>query len=81
MSAHGPIPPSAWIFPALAMVLFGTVTATGYSFAPSPAGWLFIYYRSFTYEIVGYTNGDAAADLFIKVLNADGPLASADFVL
>jgi len=41
MSAHGPIPPSAWIFPALAMVLFGTVTATGYSFAPSPAGWLF----------------------------------------
>jgi Ca2+:H+ antiporter len=41
MSAHGPMPRSAWIFPALGMVLFGAVTASGYSFAPSAAGWLF----------------------------------------
>src|SRR5437899_1657533 len=41
MSAHGPMPPSAWIFPALGMVLFGAVTASGYSFAPSAGGWLF----------------------------------------
>ena len=41
MSAHGPMPRSAWIFPVLGMVLFGAVTASGYSFAPSAAGWLF----------------------------------------
>ena len=41
MSAHGPVPPSAWIFPALGMALFGVVAATGYSFAPSAVGWLF----------------------------------------
>ena len=41
MSGHGPMPPSAWIFPALGMALFGAVTATGYEFAPSVGGWLF----------------------------------------
>jgi Ca2+:H+ antiporter len=41
MSAHGPMPRSAWIYPALGMVLFAAVTASGYSFAPSAAGWLF----------------------------------------
>jgi Ca2+:H+ antiporter len=41
MSAHGPMPRSSWIFPALGLVLFGAVTASGYSFAPSPGGWLF----------------------------------------
>lgn len=41
MSAHGPMPRSAWVFPALGMVLFGAVTASGYSFAPSAGGWLF----------------------------------------
>ncbi|MBV8926044.1 MAG: ionic transporter y4hA [Bradyrhizobium sp.] len=41
MSAHGAMPKSAWIFPALAVVLFAAVTATAYSFAPSAAGTLF----------------------------------------
>jgi len=41
MSSLGPMPRSAWIFPALAVLLFAGVTALGYIFAPSPAGWLF----------------------------------------
>jgi Ca2+:H+ antiporter len=41
MSALGPMPRSAWIFPALAGLLFAGVTALGYTFMPSPAGWLF----------------------------------------
>jgi Ca2+:H+ antiporter len=41
MSAHGPMPKSAWIFPALAVLLFAAVTAAGYNFAPSPAGLVF----------------------------------------
>src|SRR5665213_2717914 len=41
MSAHGPMPRSAWIFPALAVLLFAAVTATGYVFAPSAGGYLF----------------------------------------
>ena len=41
MSIHGPMPRSAWIFPALSVLLFAGVTAVGYSFAPSAEGWLF----------------------------------------
>ena len=41
MSAHGPMPRSAWIFPALAVLLFATATAFGYTFAPSAAGLVF----------------------------------------
>jgi Ca2+:H+ antiporter len=41
MSAHGPMPKSAWIFPALSVLLFAGVTATGYGFAPSPVGLAF----------------------------------------
>lgn len=41
MSEHGPMPRSAWIFPALAVALFAAVTASGYVFAPSPGGWAF----------------------------------------
>jgi len=41
MSSLGPMPRSAWIFPALAILLFAAATALGYTFAPSPAGWLF----------------------------------------
>jgi Ca2+:H+ antiporter len=41
MSAHGPMLRSSWLFPALGLVLFAAVTASGYSFAPSPGGWLF----------------------------------------
>src|SRR5215470_5151783 len=41
MSAHGPMPRSAWIYPVLGMVLFASATAAGYSFAPSAGGWLF----------------------------------------
>ena len=41
MSAHGPMPRSAWIFPALSVLLFAGVTALGYTFAPSPAGFAF----------------------------------------
>jgi Ca2+:H+ antiporter len=41
MSAHGPMPRSSWIFPALAVALFAAVTLSGYMFAPSPGGWAF----------------------------------------
>ena len=41
MSAHGPMPRSAWIFPALAIAFFATATALGYTFAPSAAGLVF----------------------------------------
>jgi Ca2+:H+ antiporter len=41
MNAHGPMPRSAWIYPALGMVLFAGATASGYSFAPSAGGWVF----------------------------------------
>ena len=41
MSLHGPMPKSAWIFPALAVLLFAAATAAGYSFTPSPAGFVF----------------------------------------
>src|SRR6201984_1013139 len=41
MSAHAPMPKSAWIFPALAVLLFAAVTAAGYNFAPSGGGLLF----------------------------------------
>jgi Ca2+:H+ antiporter len=41
MSAHGPLPRSTWIFPALAVLLFAGVTALHYSFAPSAAGFVF----------------------------------------
>jgi Ca2+:H+ antiporter len=41
MSAHGPMPRSAWIFPMLAVLLFAGATALGVSFAPSPAGLAF----------------------------------------
>jgi Ca2+:H+ antiporter len=41
MSAHGPMPKSAWIFPALSLLLFVAVTATGYGFAPSASGLAF----------------------------------------
>ncbi|MCC8967915.1 ionic transporter y4hA [Bradyrhizobium sp. Pear76] len=41
MSAHGPMPRSAWLYPVLAVLLFAAVTASGYSFAPSAGGWAF----------------------------------------
>src|ERR1700710_2356662 len=41
MSAHGPMPRSAWIFPALAVLLFAVATALGFTFTPSPAGLVF----------------------------------------
>lgn len=41
MSVDGPMPKSAWIYPALAMALFAAVTVAGYEFAPSAGGWLF----------------------------------------
>jgi Ca2+:H+ antiporter len=41
MSAHGPMPRSAWTFPALAVALFAGVTALGYTFAPSIVGLVF----------------------------------------
>jgi Ca2+:H+ antiporter len=41
MSAHGAMPKSAWIFPALAVLLFAVVTAAGYGFTPSTGGVLF----------------------------------------
>jgi Ca2+:H+ antiporter len=41
MSAHGPMPRSAWIFPALSVLLFAGATALGYTFTPSAAGLVF----------------------------------------
>src|SRR5689334_11327018 len=41
MSAHGPMPRSAWIYTTLGMVLFAGATVSDYSFAPSVGGWLF----------------------------------------
>src|SRR5882757_7603392 len=41
MSAYGPMPRSAWIFPALAMSFFAADTALGVSFTPSIAGLAF----------------------------------------
>src|ERR1700710_729737 len=41
MSAHGPMPRSAWIFPALAVLLFAAATALGFTFTPSPRGLVF----------------------------------------
>jgi Ca2+:H+ antiporter len=41
MSAHGPMPKSAWIFPALSIVLFAGATAMHYDFTPSAFGLAF----------------------------------------
>jgi Ca2+:H+ antiporter len=41
MSAHGPMPQSAWIFPALAVLLFAGVTVFGFTFTPSLSGTVF----------------------------------------
>jgi Ca2+:H+ antiporter len=41
MSAQGPMPKSAWMFPLLAVALVIFVTVVDYTFAPSPAGLLF----------------------------------------
>ena len=41
MSAHGPMPRSAWIFPALGVLLFGVGTGLGLNFTPSVGGVLF----------------------------------------
>src|SRR5271154_1302135 len=41
MSAHGAMPKSAWIFPALAVLLFAAATAAGYDFTPSTGGLAF----------------------------------------
>src|SRR5205085_11224489 len=41
MSAHGPMPRSAWIFPALAVILVAATTALRFTFTPSPAGLVF----------------------------------------
>ena len=41
MSTHGPMPRSAWIFPALAVLLFAAATALHYNFTPSVIGLVF----------------------------------------
>src|SRR6202046_2153271 len=41
MSAHSPMPRSAWIFPALAVVFFAGATALGLTFTPSAGGLVF----------------------------------------
>src|SRR3981081_4443483 len=41
MSAHGPMPRSAWIFPAVACAFLAGATALGFTFTPSPAGLAF----------------------------------------
>lgn len=41
MSAHGPMPKSAWIFPALAVALFAVGTGLGLAFTPTAGGLLY----------------------------------------
>src|SRR6202166_49816 len=41
MSAHGPVPRSAWIFPAVAVLLFVVASALGFTFTPSAGGLVF----------------------------------------
>src|SRR5260221_11248221 len=41
MSVHGPMPRSAWVFPALAVLFFAADTASGVLFIPSVAGLAF----------------------------------------
>jgi len=41
MSAHGPMPRSAWIFPALAVLFFAGATALGFTFTSSAPGLVF----------------------------------------
>jgi Ca2+:H+ antiporter len=41
MSAHGPMPRSAWIFPALSVLFFAGATGLGITFTPSPIGLVF----------------------------------------
>jgi len=41
MSAHGPMPRSAWIFPALAVLFFAAATGLGVTFTPSAGGLVF----------------------------------------
>ena len=41
MSAHGPMPRSAWIFPVLGALFFAGATALGFTFTPSLIGLLF----------------------------------------
>src|SRR3954470_18694347 len=41
MSAHGPMPRSAWMFHALAILLFAVATGLGFSFTPSVGGLFF----------------------------------------
>ncbi|MFL6836110.1 MAG: ionic transporter y4hA, partial [Bradyrhizobium sp.] len=41
MSAHGPMPRSAWMFPALAVLLFAAASLLGLTFTPSAGGLLF----------------------------------------
>jgi Ca2+:H+ antiporter len=41
MSAHAPMPRSAWIFPALAILFFAAATMLGVTFTPSPTGLVF----------------------------------------
>src|SRR6202140_488051 len=41
MNAHGPMPRSAWIFPALGLLLFAGATALHVAFTPTAAGLVF----------------------------------------
>jgi Ca2+:H+ antiporter len=41
MSAHGPMPRSAWIFPLLSVLFFAGATALGITFTPSAGGLVF----------------------------------------
>jgi Ca2+:H+ antiporter len=41
MSAHGPMPRSAWIFPVLAVLLFAVASVLGLTFTPSAGGLAF----------------------------------------
>jgi Ca2+:H+ antiporter len=41
MSVHGPMPRSAWFFPALAVLFFAAATALGVTFTPTAGGLVF----------------------------------------
>src|SRR5208282_200044 len=70
MSAHGPMPKSAWIFPLLSVLFFAGATATGYAFTPSPAGLVFaaVHHAEVIAERIGEPYGTLLLTLSVTII-------------
>ncbi len=74
MSAHGPMPRSAWIFPALAIALFAVATGLGLTFTPSAAGLLFaavlaaVHHAEVIAERIGEPYGTLLLTLAVTII-------------